>query len=623
MRKNWIKGIALIALLIIMLSFTSKMTPVSSSPTTRIYLDPSNNIYDMTTAYIGKLFNVTIWVEDVSDVAAFQVHLRFNDTILNVTRWFEPRDDSSYIFYGKTTSALPSPPDPGYVHLGPGLARVQVGANLFPTPPTQPPSSGTGKLCIFEFNITALPPPEGGTLSSTLNINVTDTYLISSTGTKISGVIKENGYYEVSRPAPPTGSRIYVDPPEIIDPTLVPPKTISINITIDDIENLYFYEFNLSFNPSVLICLSAIPLDAMGETNYIPEITINNPKGFVWVRVTYYSPANPITTYDPLALTNIVFRIKAIGQSTLDLHDTLLKDFTDSPIPHDVYDGLIMTLIRDVAVTQVLPSRTWTYAGWPLNITVTVKNLGNINETFDIKTYYDNNLIDQITVTDLQPTEETSLNFTWDTTGVPEGTYTIKANVTQVPYESNTANNELTDGTVEIMTYIHDIAITNVTLSKEWVYQGNILNITVTAKNNGAFPESFDVNAYYDSHLIGTFPVTNLAPDVEIEVEFLLNTSTLEPCHTYVVKAEATIVEYEFNETNNIIIDGSFKVRFFGDVDGDGKVDIIDVYAVSAAFGSYPGSPKWNPDLDVNEDQRIDMLDIYLVAMNFGRGCPQ
>jgi hypothetical protein len=65
----------------------------------------------------------------------------------------------------------------------------------------------------------------------------------------------------------------------------------------------------------------------------------------------------------------------------------------------------------------------------------------------------------------------------------------------------------------------------------------------------------------------------------------------------------------------NVVI----KVRMPGDLNSDGRVDVRDVSPVSAAFGSYPGHPRWNPDADQNEDGKIDLKDVALTARNFGK----
>jgi hypothetical protein len=209
----------------------------------------------------------------------------------------------------------------------------------------------------------------------------------------------------------------------------------------------------------------------------------------------------------------------------------------------------------------------------------------------------------------------------WDTTGVPEGNYTLKAVADTVPYEYNTADNTFIDGVVWIMTHIHDVAVVQVSLSDSWAFPGWLVNINVTALNMGDFTESFDVKAYYNTTLIGTVHVFTLAPGSSYVAQFILDTTSLLPCHTQTISGEATIVPYEFNATNNFLVDGGLTIRWLGDFNGDGKVDLRDVYRVQQAFGSYPGHPRWDPVCDINRDGKIDLRDVFAVYRNYGKSC--
>ena len=69
--------------------------------------------------------------------------------------------------------------------------------------------------------------------------------------------------------------------------------------------------------------------------------------------------------------------------------------------------------------------------------------------------------------------------------------------------------------------------------------------------------------------------------------------------------------------------DGTFSnTALTGDVNGDGKVDIQDLAMASAAFGSYPGHPRWDPRADIapigKPDGRVDILDVTIVWQAFG-----
>jgi hypothetical protein len=56
-----------------------------------------------------------------------------------------------------------------------------------------------------------------------------------------------------------------------------------------------------------------------------------------------------------------------------------------------------------------------------------------------------------------------------------------------------------------------------------------------------------------------------------------------------------------------------------GDLDADGKVNIVDVAIVARAFASLKGQPRWNGVADLNFDNSIDLLDMTAVAKDFGK----
>lgn len=56
-----------------------------------------------------------------------------------------------------------------------------------------------------------------------------------------------------------------------------------------------------------------------------------------------------------------------------------------------------------------------------------------------------------------------------------------------------------------------------------------------------------------------------------------------------------------------------------GDCDGDGDVDANDLKAINDAFGSTPGSPKWNMAADLNHNNVVDMFDAAIAAPNYGK----
>jgi len=106
---------------------------------------------------------------------------------------------------------------------------------------------------------------------------------------------------------------------------------------------------------------------------------------------------------------------------------------------------------HDVAVTNVNVSPSVIYNGWIIEANVTVANLGNSTETFDLTLYYDNNVITVQTINDLAPNATLDLNLFWNTTNVAAGhNYTISAFASTVWNETNTLNNEFTDGSIQV-----------------------------------------------------------------------------------------------------------------------------------------------------------------------------
>jgi hypothetical protein len=108
-------------------------------------------------------------------------------------------------------------------------------------------------------------------------------------------------------------------------------------------------------------------------------------------------------------------------------------------------------LRSDVGVVDVTPQRNWVYQGRPVNINVTVMNLGEFTEIFDVSLYYNTSmiLIGTQTVNNLTPNSTEILTFVWDTTNVPFcHNYTITATV-QIPFDINSSNNMLS-GSVKV-----------------------------------------------------------------------------------------------------------------------------------------------------------------------------
>jgi hypothetical protein len=148
--------LTLVAIALTIVTSSALTLPTLAAGEARVYLNPSQNVFPETTP-LGTKFTVTIGIENVANLGAAQVHLEFDDTVLNVTRWFEPKDDPLYVFYGKNTLAQPDTEnDTNYRHLTTGMGMAEIAVLDFDPAPY---FTGSGIICIFEFNITTGPPP--------------------------------------------------------------------------------------------------------------------------------------------------------------------------------------------------------------------------------------------------------------------------------------------------------------------------------------------------------------------------------------------------------------------------------------------------------------------------------
>jgi len=103
---------------------------------------------------------------------------------------------------------------------------------------------------------------------------------------------------------------------------------------------------------------------------------------------------------------------------------------------------------------------------------------------------------------------------------------------------------------------------------------------------------------------------------------------------TLAVLVNGTAIDYSFTEnsthyflyfTCHLSLDNvTILQTVLGDINGDRKVDVKDVYAVAKAYGSSmegpdpPGHP-WNPLCDINGDGKVDVKDYYIVCKSFGK----
>ena len=227
---------------------------------------------------------------------------------------------------------------------------------------------------------------------------------------------------------------------------------------------IWGYQFALSYNPSVINGVEVVNGDLIvgGSTNFLPG-PFDNVAGELSLTVGVFEEGGEVTS-GPGTLASVNFTVVGYGASNITIDSApldrqskligwnwLLYPYCDYDIinaaehPDQIQHGYfqnVADLTHDVAVTSVTPASTTVLVDTSVDITVDVKNEGNINEAFDVTAYANATLIETQTVTYLGSHNlTTTLTFTWNTTGVPLGPYTINATASTVPGETDTVDN--------------------------------------------------------------------------------------------------------------------------------------------------------------------------------------
>jgi PKD repeat protein len=213
--------------------------------------------------------------------------------------------------------------------------------------------------------------------------------------------------------------------------------------------------------------------------------------------------------------------------------------------------------IHDVAILSV--------AAYPTNITseqtvwidVLVANEGTAYETFNVTVYCDDTLIGK-TVCWRNPGESYWIGFAWVTAGVAEGVYTVRAEASIVPGETDLADNVYVDGNVTVMPAIHDVAILSVAAYPTSIMSGQTVWIDVLVANEGTAYEIFDVTVYRDDTPMWK-SMRWMSPGESYWIGFAWVTAGVAE-GVYTVRAEASIVPGETDLADNVYVDGNVTV---------------------------------------------------------------
>ena len=324
------------------------------------------------------------------------------------------------------------------------------------------------------------------------------------------------------------------------------------------------------------------------------------------------------------------------------------------------------TIVHDVAVSQLVATPTMVEIGGIVEIRVTVKNFGNVYETFNLTTNYGS--IAQVEhIVDLEPGGERTFTYHWDTTGESTCFHTISALAHPVEGETYIYNNFRSVG-VAIVSFIPEPATLKVEPSPAKGLREFKVNATINDLDAYWDMAGFDIILHYNTTMLDvvnvelgpfalnynlTFQIIKEVNDEEgyIQMAYVWDFVNVPPEErptpsgsgvlftvTFKVTAEGedqiTFANVNLATFSNAtkwctespipikyeVVHGTVKTLFpwKEDVNADGRINIYDLVQAASAYASYPGHPRWNPYADLDGDGRITIYDLVTITRIYG-----
>jgi len=378
------KRAVMILLLLVFLTACHVYTLKVSAQETVVYVDPERT----TGLNVGETFQVRIEVGNVTDLRGWEVKIFYKSSVLNASAITLPGTQACPFFNEEVPGAsqvfaIHSFTDNFNATHGQIVAYCALPANVS--------VSGSGTLLWINFTaigygdspIDIGPPWEFGTILFDINADPIE-------HSTIDGIV-------------------HVGLRDVSITNIEAPKSIPTN--------------------------SIVKINVTAENQ--GEITEN-------FDVTLYYDSNPIETKSILDMLGGGIEILtftwdvtglSIGEYTITATATQVQgeiDLDDNTLTFKLYVG-----IRDIAITTIIPSKT-VANDTTVYIDVTIENLGEFEETFNVTMYYDTVTIETQAVENLTIGSTITLTFTWNTIVVSHGHYLITAVATTVPGEVNT-----------------------------------------------------------------------------------------------------------------------------------------------------------------------------------------
>jgi hypothetical protein len=168
---------------------------------------------------------------------------------------------------------------------------------------------------------------------------------------------------------------LYLDPPTIVNPTMTPEDTFTADIMVSDVEYLYGWQINLSFNPAVLRITEIVEGDFLKDQ---PEGTwsgdrIENEEG--WALFGEVTVGAYIGVGGSGTLAAVEFQVHGVGESPIKIE-------TDPQYVPGIGWRYLTYLIQQLSIN---PPPNFNYL-YPPDITIHngyFSNFGAVHNTFE------------------------------------------------------------------------------------------------------------------------------------------------------------------------------------------------------------------------------------------------
>lgn len=225
-----------------------------------------------------------------------------------------------------------------------------------------------------------------------------------------------------------------MNPSVIVDPSLRPGQNFTVGIQISNVSMLFGVEFKVYWNAS-LMNLWSVTFSFPWNSYFLGQSEANVTLGRYWLSVSGLPPSIPFN--GSCLLVSLLYTVKDLGSTNFVLVDTAVGDQNGNAIGHRIVDGFFSNGFHDVEIVRFSVWPTAVEQGDLIFVNVTVGNDGTYREAFGLSVFADRDdgtvhvdIVNQSVV--LEVGESRLFEYSWNTTGVPYGSYYVTVNASLV-----------------------------------------------------------------------------------------------------------------------------------------------------------------------------------------------